>query len=120
MDQIASGDFGSVVSFPVTFICAGNRRKEQNMTKKTASCRMTVCSLLFPSMGSRRPSSSRASFKNEGCTRWALTGVQLLLGTPSGLEYAYVMCWRTWASLGRPRKASFCGCSCSDLLLIAS
>eukprot|EP00439_Symbiodinium_sp_Y106_P063839 s4047_g9.t3 len=35
MDQIASGDFGSVVSFPVTFICAGNRRKEQNMTKKT-------------------------------------------------------------------------------------
>jgi len=24
-----------VVSIPVTFICAGNRRKEQNMTKKT-------------------------------------------------------------------------------------
>jgi len=35
MDDLASGAYGPVVSFPVTFICAGNRRKEQNMTKKT-------------------------------------------------------------------------------------
>ena len=35
MDQIASGEWGTIVSMPVTFICAGNRRKEQNMTKKT-------------------------------------------------------------------------------------
>ena len=35
MEQIASGEWGSIVSMPVTFICAGNRRKEQNMTKKT-------------------------------------------------------------------------------------
>eukprot|EP00438_Fugacium_kawagutii_P012426 Skav201768 [mRNA] locus=scaffold2375:11755:14371:- [translate_table: standard] len=35
MDQIVSGEWGSVASIPVTFICAGNRRKEQNMTKKT-------------------------------------------------------------------------------------
>ena len=37
MDQLASGDWGNVVSFPVTFICAGNRRKEQNMTKQQGS-----------------------------------------------------------------------------------
>eukprot|EP00438_Fugacium_kawagutii_P012430 Skav201772 [mRNA] locus=scaffold2375:29483:33783:- [translate_table: standard] len=37
MDQIVSGEWGSVASIPVTFICAGNRRKEQNMTKKTVS-----------------------------------------------------------------------------------
>lgn len=35
MEQIASGEWGTIVSIPVTFICAGNRRKEQNMTKKT-------------------------------------------------------------------------------------
>ena len=35
MEQIASGEYGTIVSIPVTFICAGNRRKEQNMTKKT-------------------------------------------------------------------------------------
>jgi nitrate reductase (NAD(P)H) len=35
MDQLASGEWGEVATFPVTFICAGNRRKEQNMTKKT-------------------------------------------------------------------------------------
>ena len=35
MDQIASGEWGAIVSMLVTFICAGNRRKEQNMTKKT-------------------------------------------------------------------------------------
>jgi DMSO/TMAO reductase YedYZ molybdopterin-dependent catalytic subunit len=35
MDDLVSGKFGPVVSFPVSFICAGNRRKEQNMTKKT-------------------------------------------------------------------------------------
>lgn len=33
--QRASGEWGTIVSMPVTFICAGNRRKEQNMTKKT-------------------------------------------------------------------------------------
>jgi len=35
MDDLVSGRYGPVVSIPVTFICAGNRRKEQNMTKKT-------------------------------------------------------------------------------------
>lgn len=35
MDDLASGKVGPVVSIPVTFICAGNRRKEQNMAKKT-------------------------------------------------------------------------------------
>jgi nitrate reductase (NAD(P)H) len=35
MADIASGKFGPVVSIPVSFICAGNRRKEQNMVKKT-------------------------------------------------------------------------------------
>jgi len=35
MDDLVAGKYGPVVSFPVTFICAGNRRKEQNMTKKT-------------------------------------------------------------------------------------
>merc|ERR1719161_1035299 len=35
MDDLVSGKYGPVVSFPVSFICAGNRRKEQNMTKKT-------------------------------------------------------------------------------------
>ena len=35
MEQIASGEWGTIVSIPVTFICAGNRRKEQNLTKKT-------------------------------------------------------------------------------------
>jgi len=35
MADLTSGDFGPQVSIPVTFICAGNRRKEQNMTKKT-------------------------------------------------------------------------------------
>eukprot|EP00931_Biecheleriopsis_adriatica_P040108 TRINITY_DN2294_c0_g1_i6.p1 TRINITY_DN2294_c0_g1~~TRINITY_DN2294_c0_g1_i6.p1 ORF type:complete len:888 (+),score=173.87 TRINITY_DN2294_c0_g1_i6:53-2716(+) len=35
MEDFASGKFGVPVSIPVTFICAGNRRKEQNMTKKT-------------------------------------------------------------------------------------
>eukprot|EP00438_Fugacium_kawagutii_P008612 Skav234208 [mRNA] locus=scaffold2795:104843:106986:- [translate_table: standard] len=35
MDQIASGEWGNIVSIPVSFICAGNRRKEQNMVKKT-------------------------------------------------------------------------------------
>jgi len=35
MEEIASGKVASVVSIPVSFICAGNRRKEQNMTKKT-------------------------------------------------------------------------------------
>eukprot|EP00421_Protoceratium_reticulatum_P073012 CAMPEP_0168427158 /NCGR_PEP_ID=MMETSP0228-20121227/36206_1 /TAXON_ID=133427 /ORGANISM="Protoceratium reticulatum, Strain CCCM 535 (=CCMP 1889)" /LENGTH=479 /DNA_ID=CAMNT_0008441195 /DNA_START=208 /DNA_END=1643 /DNA_ORIENTATION=- len=35
MDEITGGLVGPVVSVPVTFICAGNRRKEQNMTKKT-------------------------------------------------------------------------------------
>ena len=34
MDDLSSGKYGPVVSFPVTFICSGNRRKEQNMTKK--------------------------------------------------------------------------------------
>jgi len=34
MEQLISGQFGPQVSFPVSFICAGNRRKEQNMTKK--------------------------------------------------------------------------------------
>ena len=33
--SLVSGRYGPVVSLPVTFICAGNRRKEQNMTKKT-------------------------------------------------------------------------------------
>jgi nitrate reductase (NAD(P)H) len=35
MADITSGKFGPMVSIPVTFICAGNRRKEQNMVKKT-------------------------------------------------------------------------------------
>ncbi|CAJ1357502.1 unnamed protein product [Effrenium voratum] len=35
MDQLSSGEWGTIVSIPVTFICAGNRRKEQNLTKKT-------------------------------------------------------------------------------------
>lgn len=35
MADLMSGEFGPQVSIPVTFICAGNRRKEQNMTKKT-------------------------------------------------------------------------------------
>ncbi|CAJ1396652.1 unnamed protein product [Effrenium voratum] len=35
MDQLASGEWGAIASIPVTFICAGNRRKEQNLTKKT-------------------------------------------------------------------------------------
>mmetsp|Transcript_25439 Transcript_25439/g.45227 ORF Transcript_25439/g.45227 Transcript_25439/m.45227 type:complete len:813 (+) Transcript_25439:102-2540(+) len=35
MADLQSGKFGPQVSIPVTFICAGNRRKEQNMTKKT-------------------------------------------------------------------------------------
>ncbi len=35
MEDLASGRCGEVASFPVSFICAGNRRKEQNMTKKT-------------------------------------------------------------------------------------
>jgi len=35
MDDITSGKVGEIVSIPVSFICAGNRRKEQNMTKKT-------------------------------------------------------------------------------------
>lgn len=35
MDEIASGKCGEIASICVTFICAGNRRKEQNMTKKT-------------------------------------------------------------------------------------
>ena len=35
MDQLSSGAWGTIVSIPVTFICAGNRRKEQNLTKKT-------------------------------------------------------------------------------------
>eukprot|EP00928_Gymnodinium_smaydae_P010609 TRINITY_DN1399_c0_g1_i1.p1 TRINITY_DN1399_c0_g1~~TRINITY_DN1399_c0_g1_i1.p1 ORF type:complete len:902 (-),score=171.45 TRINITY_DN1399_c0_g1_i1:537-3242(-) len=35
MDDLESGRVAPVVSIPVTFICAGNRRKEQNMTKKT-------------------------------------------------------------------------------------
>eukprot|EP00930_Biecheleria_cincta_P079161 TRINITY_DN668_c0_g1_i2.p1 TRINITY_DN668_c0_g1~~TRINITY_DN668_c0_g1_i2.p1 ORF type:complete len:894 (+),score=177.37 TRINITY_DN668_c0_g1_i2:70-2751(+) len=35
MADLVSGKFGPQVSIPVTFICAGNRRKEQNMTKKT-------------------------------------------------------------------------------------
>jgi len=35
MSDITSGRCGPIVSIPVTFICAGNRRKEQNMTKKT-------------------------------------------------------------------------------------
>eukprot|EP00441_Pelagodinium_beii_P004767 CAMPEP_0197703292 /NCGR_PEP_ID=MMETSP1338-20131121/125363_1 /TAXON_ID=43686 ORGANISM="Pelagodinium beii, Strain RCC1491" /NCGR_SAMPLE_ID=MMETSP1338 /ASSEMBLY_ACC=CAM_ASM_000754 /LENGTH=525 /DNA_ID=CAMNT_0043287185 /DNA_START=47 /DNA_END=1624 /DNA_ORIENTATION=+ len=35
MDELTSGKLAEVASFPVTFICAGNRRKEQNMTKKT-------------------------------------------------------------------------------------
>ena len=32
MDQLASGEWGNIVSIPVTFICAGNRRKEQSLT----------------------------------------------------------------------------------------
>jgi len=35
MDELASGRVGEVVSIPVTFICSGNRRKEENMVKKT-------------------------------------------------------------------------------------
>lgn len=35
MDELASGKVGPVVSVLCSFICAGNRRKEQNMTKKT-------------------------------------------------------------------------------------
>jgi len=35
MEEIASGNVAPLVSIPVSFICAGNRRKEQNMTKKT-------------------------------------------------------------------------------------
>lgn len=35
MEELASGKVGEIVSIPVSFICAGNRRKEQNMTKKT-------------------------------------------------------------------------------------
>jgi len=35
MADLMSGKFGPQVSVPVTHICAGNRRKEQNMTKKT-------------------------------------------------------------------------------------
>lgn len=35
MDELASGKIGEVVTLAVTFICAGNRRKEQNMVKKT-------------------------------------------------------------------------------------
>ena len=45
MEQIASGEWGTIVSIPVTFICAGNRRKEQNLTKKTVG-RLT-CSSSF-------------------------------------------------------------------------
>jgi len=35
MEELTSGSYGSLASIPVSFICAGNRRKEQNMTKKT-------------------------------------------------------------------------------------
>jgi len=35
MDDLVSGSIGEIVSIPVTFICSGNRRKEQNMVKKT-------------------------------------------------------------------------------------
>jgi len=35
MDELATGRLGSPVTIPVTYICSGNRRKEQNMTKKT-------------------------------------------------------------------------------------
>mmetsp|Transcript_8023 Transcript_8023/g.18744 ORF Transcript_8023/g.18744 Transcript_8023/m.18744 type:complete len:895 (-) Transcript_8023:267-2951(-) len=35
VQDLTDGKFGPVVSFPVTFICAGNRRMEQNMCKKT-------------------------------------------------------------------------------------
>mmetsp|Transcript_52754 Transcript_52754/g.97640 ORF Transcript_52754/g.97640 Transcript_52754/m.97640 type:complete len:902 (-) Transcript_52754:90-2795(-) len=35
VQDLVEGKFGPVVSFPVTFICAGNRRMEQNMCKKT-------------------------------------------------------------------------------------
>jgi nitrate reductase (NAD(P)H) len=35
MDELAAGRYGTVVTFPVSWICSGNRRKEQNMTKKT-------------------------------------------------------------------------------------
>mmetsp|Transcript_20849 Transcript_20849/g.46852 ORF Transcript_20849/g.46852 Transcript_20849/m.46852 type:complete len:904 (-) Transcript_20849:42-2753(-) len=35
VEDLVKGSYGPVVSFPVTFICAGNRRMEQNMCKKT-------------------------------------------------------------------------------------
>ena len=41
MDQLASGEWGNIVSFPVTFICAGNRRKEQNLVC-SKSCAVLV------------------------------------------------------------------------------
>lgn len=47
MEQIASGEWGTIVSIPVTFICAGNRRKEQNLTKKTVGPLKSNSFLLF-------------------------------------------------------------------------
>ena len=78
MDQIASGEWGTIVSMPVTFICAGNRRKEQNMTKKTVGfdwgagavgnsvwTGVRLCDLL-PAVGINRPSRQHRFVHFEG------------------------------------------------------